>query len=188
MLWPSEGSLPSCPEQNLPPSPSPGIYGYNSGLCMEARLPLDKLCNAPSLLTYWASKQTCHPHDIQSLIGTLQFACRVISPGRPFMQRIINLTWGISSPKKKLTLTLEFRKDILMWQFFLQQWNGVSLFLPPFTQSSKEIHLFTDAAGAIEYRAFFDNQWFHGKWLPTPISSILLPVSALPGRSSTKFT
>ena len=100
---------------------------------MEARLPLDKLCNARSLLASWASKQTCHLRDLQSLIGTLQFACQVISPGRPFMQRIINLTRGDSSPKRKLYLTPQFTKDILMWQFFLEKWNGVSLFLPPFT-------------------------------------------------------
>ena len=54
-----------------------------------------------------------------------------------------------------------------MWQLFLDNWNGVSLFLPPFTEPSPQIHLFTDAAGSIGYGAFFDNLWFQGKWLPS---------------------
>ena len=53
-----------------------------------------------------------------------------------------------------------------MWQIFLEQWNGVSLFLPPYTESSLQIHLFTDAAGSIGYGAFFENQWFQGTWPP----------------------
>lgn len=134
---------------------------------MEARLPSDKLHNARVLLSTWASKQTCHLRELQSLIGTLQFACRVISPGRPFMQRIINLTRGVPKPRPILCINPEFRKDILMWQIFLDHWNGVSLFLPPFTEPSPQIHLFTDAAGSIGYGAFFDNQWFQGKWLPS---------------------
>ena len=163
-----ELNVPLAPNKTFRPTQVLEFMGITlDSVRMEARLPLDKLCHARSLLASWASKQTCHLRDLQSLIGTLQFACRVISPGRPFMQRIINLTRGDSSPKRKLYLTPEFTKDILMWQFFLEKWNGVSLFLPPFTQSSPEIHLFTDAAGAIGFGAFFDNQWLQGEWLPS---------------------
>ena len=54
-----------------------------------------------------------------------------------------------------------------MWQLFLDQWNGVSLFLPPFTEPSPQIHLFTDAAGSFGYGGFFNNLWFQGRWLPS---------------------
>ena len=47
------------------------------------------------------------------------------------MQRIINLTRGVSETHKKIRLHQEFRKDILMWELFLSHWNGVSLFLSP---------------------------------------------------------
>jgi len=59
---------------------------------MEARLPNDKLHNARLMLSSWSSKRSCRPRDLQSLIGTLHFTCRVISPGRLFMQQTINLT------------------------------------------------------------------------------------------------
>ena len=85
------------------------------------------------------------------------------------MQRIINLTHNVSKPGQLIYLNREFRKDIVMWQLFLDHWNGVSLFLPPpppFTEQSPDIHLDTDAAGSIGFGAFFDNQWFQGSWLP----------------------
>ena len=53
-----------------------------------------------------------------------------------------------------------------MWQLFLSHWNGVSLFLPPYSEPSPQIHLFTDASSAIGYGAFFNNLWFQGGWLP----------------------
>ena len=134
---------------------------------MEARLPLDKLGNARVLLSAWVSKHTCTLRDLQSLIGTLHFACRVISPDRPFMQHIINLTRGTRKPRHIISLSPEFRQDILMWQLFLDNWNGVSVFLPPFTEPSPQIHFFNDAVGSFGYGAFFDNLWFQGKRLPS---------------------
>lgn len=129
---------------------------------MQARLPKDKLSRARGMLSTWSSKRTCFLRDLQSLIGTLQFACRVISPGCPFMQCIIILTWGIFKLEQIIFLNQEFGKDILLWQLFVEHWNGVSLFLPPFTEKSSNIHLYTDAAGLIGFGAFLDNQWFQG--------------------------
>lgn len=163
-----ELSIPLAPKKTFRPTQVLEFMGITlDSVNMQARLPEDKLCNARSLLSNWSSKRVCRLQDLQSLIGTLQFACRVISPGRPFMQRIIHLTRGCVRPKQIIFLTQEFRKDILMWQFFLDHWNGVSLFLPPYTESSPQIHLYTDAAGAVGYGAFFNNQWFQGKWLPS---------------------
>ena len=163
-----ELNIPLAPQKTFRPTQVLEFMGITlDSVNMQARLPEDKLSNARSLLADWSSKRVCRLQDLQSLIGTLQFACRVISPGRPFMQRIINLTRGCARPKRIIFLTQEFRKDILMWQFFLDHWNGVSLFLPPYTESSPQIHLYTDAAGAVGYGAFFDNQWFQGKWLPS---------------------
>ena len=163
-----ELNVPLAPRKTFRPCQVLEFMGITlDSVSMQARLPEDKLNNARVLLAAWSSRRTCHLRDLQSLIGTLQFACRVISPGRPFMQRIINLTRGVSETQKIIRLNQEFRKDILMWKLFLSHWNGVSLFLPPFTESSPQIHLYTDAAGSIGYGAFFNNEWFQGKWLPS---------------------
>ena len=56
---------------------------------MEARLPQDKLARLKTALNNWSHKKSATLVELQSLIGTLQFACKVIAPGRPFLQRII---------------------------------------------------------------------------------------------------
>ena len=61
---------------------------------VEARLPEDKLARIRQLLDSFTDRRSARLLDIQSLIGTLQFACRVVVPGRTFLQCIINLTRG----------------------------------------------------------------------------------------------
>jgi hypothetical protein len=76
-----------------------------------------------------AHKKSATLQELQSLIGTLNFACKVIAPGRAFLKRIINLIRGVSKPHNHIRLTNGFREDVKMWQFFLKDWNGTSLFL-----------------------------------------------------------
>ncbi len=44
---------------------------------MEARLPDDKLARIRNLLDSFTNRRTTRLVDLQSLIGTLQFACKV---------------------------------------------------------------------------------------------------------------
>lgn len=133
---------------------------------MEARLPEDKLSRICSLVSAWQSKTSCCLRDLQSLIGLLHFACKVVAPGRPFLRCMITLTWGLSNPSSFIRLSREFHKDLDMWALFLASWNGVNLFLPPFSSCSNFVSLVTDAYGSIRHGAFFQPHWFNGKWLP----------------------
>ena len=36
--------------------------------------------------------------QLQYLIGLLNYACKVVIPGRTFLRRVINLTIGVSKP------------------------------------------------------------------------------------------
>ena len=40
-----------------------------------------------------------------------------------------------------------------MWHLFLDHWNGISLFLHPYIETSPDIHLYTDTARGIGYGA-----------------------------------
>ena len=95
---------------------------------MEARLPLDKLTRTKEALHEWSHKKSATLKELQSLIDTLQFACKVVVPGRAFLQRIISLIKGISNSRWRIKLITEFRKDISMTLAFLEHWNGVSFF------------------------------------------------------------
>ena len=88
---------------------------------MIACLPADKLTRTKQTLFEWLSKKSCTLHELQSLIGMLQFACRVVVPVRAFLQRMINLTRGVTKPHHHIKLNSSFRKDVAMWLVFLEQ-------------------------------------------------------------------
>ena len=52
---------------------------------MEARLPEDKLLRTRELLNYFTKRRSVRLIELQSLIGTLQFACKAVVPGRTFL-------------------------------------------------------------------------------------------------------
>ena len=103
---------------------------------MEGRLPEDKVERIKSALSTFQSQRSTTLQELQSLIGTLNFACKVIPPGRPFLLRIIHLTRGVKKPHHHIKLTTGFYKDIEMWKMFIDQWNGIGLFLSPLWETS----------------------------------------------------
>ena len=133
---------------------------------VEARLPSNKLNRLFVDLNSWHTKKSATLQELQSLIGTLNFACKVIDPGRAFLQRIINLTRRVSKPHNHIRLTNGFREDVKMWQIFLKDWNGTSLFPDSFWENSSNLYLYTDASGTLGFGGIFRTQWFQGKWLP----------------------
>ena len=82
---------------------------------MEGRLPEDKVERIKSALSTFQSQRSTTLQELQSLIGTLNFACKVIPPGRSFLQRIIHLTRKVKKPHHHIKLTTGFYKDIEMW-------------------------------------------------------------------------
>ena len=54
-------------------------------------LPEDKLSRLRQALQCWSKCKVCTRRDLESLIGHLQHACRVIRPGRFFLRRMIDL-------------------------------------------------------------------------------------------------
>ena len=134
--------------------------------CMEARLPEDKLTRTRDLLKSFRGRRSVRLVELQSLIGTLQFACKVVVPGRTFLQRIIHLTRGVPSRFHHIRLNKEFFKDLNMWQAFLTGWNGRSFFLDSTVTPSPELELFTDAASTVGFGGYFNGKWFQGRWLP----------------------
>ena len=126
----TELDISIAPGKTFPPSTSLEFMGILLDThTMEARLPQDKLARTKRAFHQWSLKKSATLRELQSLIGTLQFACRVIAPGRPFLQRIIHLTKGTHLPHQQIKLNAGFRKDIKMWVDFLEHWNGVSIFL-----------------------------------------------------------
>ena len=163
----TELNVPVAPGKTFAPSQSLEFLGITlDSARMLALLPTDKLDRARSLLQTWKKRSSCQLKELQSLIGILQFACRVIAPGRTFLRRMIALTCGIKQPYHFVRLNAGFYKDLSMWEVFLTNWNGISLFLESEQTPSPSLQLFTDAAGSTGFGGYLAGQWFHGHWLP----------------------
>ena len=133
---------------------------------MEARLPEDKLTRIRELLKSFKSRRSARLVELQSLIGTLQFACKVVIPSRTFLQCIINLTRGVPHRFHHIRLNHDFSKDIAMWEVFLDQWNGRSFFLDSSVTPTPELEMYTDAASSVGFGGYFSGKWFQGQWHP----------------------
>ena len=105
-----------------------------------------------SMLLGWSSKymQVCHLWDLQSLIGTLQLAWWVISPGQAFLQHITNLS------ERTFTCGTFFSSTGMVSTSF----SPLTL-KPPQTSTSILMLL-----GGQVMEKFYDNRWFQCKWLP----------------------
>ena len=55
-------------------------------VAFQLRLPQDKLLRLWDLLTEWGDSKVCERRELESLIGTLNHACKVVRPGRSFLR------------------------------------------------------------------------------------------------------
>ena len=127
------------------------------------RLPEDKLSRLKDLLAHWSSKKSCRRRQLESLVGSLQHACRIVKPGRAFLRRAIDLLRSPSATEghHHLRLNREFRADLQWWQTFAVHWNGVSMLpcppQPTFSATS-------DASGRWGCGAWSGSSWFQFRW------------------------
>jgi len=122
---------------------------------MEACLLQDKRSSAYDLLTSFKKRRSMRLVELQSLIGTLQFACKVVVPGRTLLQGTINLAKGVPSRFHHIRLNEEFFRDLDMWKVFLSKWNGRSLFLESTTTPTPDLELCADIAGSVGFGGQF---------------------------------
>ena len=131
---------------------------------LEAKLPPEKLIAIQTDLSKWLNKVACTKRELQSLIGLLSFAAKVVPPGRTFLRRMIDTTTLVSQPDDVIHLTDHFKKDLMWWHRFIAHWNGKSFFMFPNWIPSTALNLFTDSSGTLGYGAYFDKKWFQGRW------------------------
>ena len=126
-------------------------------LAFEACLPHDKIEKCLESISNLLKHKKAFLREIQSIVGLLNFACSVITPGRPFLSLLIDLTIGVCSPYHKIRLTKEVKADLAVWQSFLAEFNGKSF--------SWTINgTITDSAGSCGFGAIFGSKWCYGAW------------------------
>lgn len=129
---------------------------------LTLRLPVDKLTELKLLINSWTQKRACTKKDLQSLVGKLQHACKVVRPGRSFLRRMFELLKGVSRKQHFIRLNKSFHSDLRWWQLFLSSWNGVAMIGSQ--EWSPAFHLYSDASGSFGCGAWWDQSWLQIKW------------------------
>ena len=131
----------------------------------ELRLPTGKLHRFQALLHEWGDRKTCERKELESLIGLLNHACKVVRSGRSFLRRMIDLLHSMPHPPHKpvpIRLNTGFRSDLLWWSEFVSRWNGIS-FLPT-SPHLPVVEMATDASGTWGCGAWHQDSWFQIHW------------------------
>lgn len=133
---------------------------------MVIRIPKSKIDEITQKIQEILPRQKCTLKQMQSLIGSLNFACRAVTPGRPFCRRLINAICGLTKQHHHLRITAGMKKDLTLWLQFFKNFNGVSVFHERFWVSNEDIQLFTDSAGGSDlgFGAYFAGKWSCGAW------------------------
>lgn len=132
-------------------------------MAMELRLPNKKLSELKTLIGEWKSRRSCRKRDLQSLVGKLQHACKVVQPGRSFLRRMFELLSNTLKPYHHIRLNESFRSDLIWWDTFLESWNGVSI-LRDCRARSPDQEVFTDASGSFGCGAIWGGHWLQLQW------------------------
>ena len=130
---------------------------------MECRLPEDKLGALRAEIEGVLGLRKIQLRSLQSLLGKLNFACRIMPMGRVFCRRLSAATSGVKLPTHFVRLNREHRDDLRLWHGFLATYNGRSLWMAG-PISNFDLELFTDAAGSAGYGAFHRGAWSAAPW------------------------
>ena len=79
---------------------------------MELRLPGKKLQVVKAEVQEWLSCESTNKKQLESLVGILQYATKVVRPGHRFVRRIIELMASVRNSKRPTRLNNEIRSDL----------------------------------------------------------------------------
>ena len=157
--------LPIAPHKTVGPVHALEYLGITlDTVKMEARLPEDKLVRLRQMVSDFSQRSSSTQRELLRLLGHLNFAAWVIVPGRTFMFRLFQAAYKVKKLFHKIFLDDACKKDLAMWSYFLQTWNGISLFLDDSETNAADMNLYTDASGTIGFGGFFQGQWFYSAW------------------------
>lgn len=147
-------------EKAVSPTQVADILGYSvNSVTMSISVPAEKFEQIKSLCSSFANRRQASLRQLQSLIGLLIFAARVIRGGWIFVSRMLPLLkvkCGASNPQ--ILLTKAFQKDLSWWRWTLNSWSGTSC-IP----TDKDVHVFCDASSP-GFGAWWLEEWFAGRW------------------------
>ena len=157
--------VPIKAEKTIAPTTSIEVHGISvDSTTLTAHLPEDKLTTLRGILQQTMRKRKITLQSLQSLLGHLNFACKVIKPGRCFLRRLYDLTIGKSSPNHYVKLSPDSRADLKLWFTFLDKYNGCTLLTNDRFISSTTLKLHSNASSTKGFGCTHQSSWTFGSF------------------------
>lgn len=149
---------------------------FNS-VTMTMSIDKDRLVEIKEALSLWMEKESTCKKEVEKLAGVLSFVSKCVRPSRVFLARVFNFMAEMPDDES-VSVSEEFRKDILWWYRFMEEYNGVSLIPRPYYADVNEI-IETDACmsgcGGVN---FVTGEFFHCEF-PKFIKELNLHINEL---------
>ena len=135
---------------------------------MSISLDTSRVAAILQMVHEWRGRSTCSLRQLQSLLGTLQWAAQVVRHGRTFLQHLGDSAADhalIPHPDRAIiAVSADAQEDLTWWADFLDQWNGISLLWEEqWLDRSSILQPHTDAC--VEgFAAVCGSAWFHARW------------------------
>ena len=115
--------------------------------------------------------KSCKRRDLESLVGSLNHACKEVRQGRVFKRRLQDLMTTVKRDGRRVRLNVEARADIEWWHQFGLGWKGTSLMRAVVTEGTEgepQEEMFSDASGNCGCGATWKGRWFQIQWSAMP--------------------
>ncbi len=86
----------------------------------------ERLVEIRELTASWLNKASASRHEVESIVGKLNFVATCVRPGRVFISRMLNFLRGLSASGKH-AIPPDFTLDVKWWNVFLESYNGISM-------------------------------------------------------------
>ena len=159
--------LPLAPDKLEGPTTCLSFLGLEiDTVAMELRLPTTKLTALQALIQSWLRRRSCTRRELESLIGSLRFACSVVHTGKTFLRRLFELLAVARKKHFYIRLNESFRSDLMWWSLFLAPLNHSPL-MRSLIPDSQRVWFSSDASGSIGCGALWAPYWMQLKWFDT---------------------
>ena len=157
-----ELGVPLAPEKKEGPSCELTFLGIQvDTLRGQLSLPREKLIRLQQEVSQWIRRRACRRRELQSLIGTLHHAAKVVHPGRSFVCTLIDLLKRCHHDHHYVRLNMHVKADLWWWKTFADRWNGVAFFSPA---PDPAFYFASDASGSWGCGAWSGSCWWQLQW------------------------
>ena len=113
---------------------------------MVIKVPEDKRVDILTILTKIIQKRKATSLNLQSLAGKLNFLCKAIPAGRPFIKNVYQAFTGVLQ-HWHIDLKGDVLADLRMWKAFLLQLRGCQPIISSQQGAKDVVELYADALG-----------------------------------------